>query len=143
MRLWIVGEIDWESGVDLALRDPCFAKLRDRIEQQDYGTGLTGISVNIVCVDRAWKIRRRVRLESRQDNLAPQGKAMILALDIMLNMDAMKAATRTERIETVGRRLADDVSDVLNHYRNRIHNFDLARFVADLRSWASEYTPKQ
>lgn len=124
MRLFISGDVDWESRIDKIILKFPTADFRDFLQQRKYGEGLKGVSVIFMCQDESLALKRRIKLSKAESNIH---------LDIMLSFSAMKAATDSERMHEVAQRLWDEVPDVLSRYK--IADFDKDAFIADWRKW--------
>ncbi len=124
MRLFITCDANWESKVDRVLSDLVGLKFRQHFEQREYGFGLTGLSVILMCRDPSHNFKRRIKLSKKEKNLH---------LDIMLDLASMKEASPAERKREVAQRLFDEVPEVLSRYR--IPDFDREAFIADFQAW--------
>jgi hypothetical protein len=124
MRLNILCDVHWESRVDRTLRDLSSSGYRGLFDSRDYGQGLSGIAVVLMCRNPSLKFKRRVRFVRKEKTLH---------MDIMLDFDQMRKADDPLRTQMVADRLADEVPSVLRKYS--FPDFDEARFVEDLKGW--------
>jgi len=96
----------------------------EHFEGLDYGSGLAGILVTIICRDRSLHCKRRIRFPKKEK---------ILYLDIMLDLARMKKFDLAVRKREVAQQLYEDVPEVISQLR--IPDFDKHAFISDLRSW--------
>jgi hypothetical protein len=122
-KFTITGDTDHRSGVG-ELIDVTSGPARSHFQKIDYGSGLDGVCVVLMCQRPELNLRRRVRY-SRKDKT--------VYMDIMLNLPTMEAASPEERMHEVAQRLWNEVPEVLSRYK--IPDFDRVRFVADFREW--------
>jgi hypothetical protein len=127
MRLSILCDANWESGIEKILGELADRHLFEHFEAREYGAGLGGVTVIFMCRDPSYDFKRRVKLSKKESKIY---------LDIMLNSREMSAATPEMRKREVAQRLYDEIPEVLSRYK--IVSFDGERFVADLRSWIDE-----
>jgi hypothetical protein len=97
---------------------------RALFEERDYGQGLIGIGVVLMCRDPSLKFKRRISLAKKERTLY---------LDIMLDLDRMREADDETRRRIVVERLASEIPTVLSKYT--IADFDDKRFTEDLKHW--------
>ncbi len=124
LRLSILADVHWESRVDLVLNELSSFGFRQHFESKNYGSGLAGVSVILMCRDPSYSFKRRIKLSKKEMNLH---------MDIMLDLPTMKAASPEERKRIVAQRLFDEVPQVLSGYK--IPNFDKDAFIAEFRAW--------
>ena len=127
MRFNILGDFDWEARVDQVLDSLSNSGYRSYFEQRDYGPGLAGITVVLMCQAPELNLRRRVQLSKKEKKLY---------MDIMLDLAEMKRVDRSRRKTLVTERLIREVPEVLSKYK--ISDFDSARFIEDFRLKFSE-----
>ena len=127
MRFNILGDFDWEARVDQVLDSLSKSGYRSYFEQRDYGPGLAGITVVLMCQAPELNLRRRVQLSKKEKKLY---------MDIMLDLAEMKRVDRSRRKTLVTERLIREVPEVLSKYK--ISDFDSARFIEDFRLKFSE-----
>jgi hypothetical protein len=124
MRLNILCDAHWESRADRVLHALSATGYRSLFAARDYGQGLAGITVVLMCRDPSLKFKQRVRLVKKERKLY---------LDIMLDFDRMREADDGTRRGIVVERLASEIPAILSKYS--IADFDEQRFVGDLRQW--------
>jgi hypothetical protein len=123
MRLNLLGDIDWESKVDQVLASLSDSDYRSYFQERDYGAGLVGVTVVLMCQDPALNLKRRIRLSKKEKKLY---------MDIMLDLAEMKAAADlATRRRIVFERLLKEVPEVVSKYS--ISDFDAVRFIDDFR----------
>lgn len=127
MKLNILCDSDWESRVSSVLSQLSSSGYHRLFEERDYGIGLLGIVVVIMCRDPKLNFKRRVRFAKKEKHLY---------MDIMLNLDQMRQAEPNVRKRTIIDRLAEEVPIVLHRYA--IPDFDDARFLADFKGWLKD-----
>ena len=125
-RFFLTGDTDIKSGVGSIIGDWC-GPMRKYFETKDYGNGLDGICVILMCQDSWLNLKRRVRY-SRKDSK--------VYMDIMLDLDEMRSATPDERKKHIAQRMRDEIPEVLSRYK--IPNFDREAFIADLHEWLAK-----
>jgi len=124
MHFRITGDVASESGLAPIITEMSGAT-RQYFLSKDYGIGLLGIVVVLMCQDQDLKLKRRVRF-ARNDKK--------LYLDIMLDLDQMKRSDPKLRKRIVAERLIDEVPQVLGKYS--LSDFNMVRFMADLNDWS-------
>ncbi|SRR6266545_4256252 len=126
MHVFITSDANQESGVGEFV-DKVSGRTDAHFHEKDYGVGLHGLVVVLMCRNPDLKFKQRIRLSKKEKKLY---------MDIMLNLDEMKDATHETRKCIITERLANEVPAILRKYS--IRDFDEERFVADLRSWLQE-----
>ena len=128
MRVMITGDFATESGLG-----PIIVRwsgpTEHHFERTDYGCGLLGVGVVLMCRDPHLKFKRRVRLEKA---------TRTLYLDVMLDLDRLQWTDEATRQRIVLQRLVEDLGELLR--RRAVPNFDAARFVADLEGYLLQLT---
>lgn len=122
MRLVITSDADWESRVGTTLDKLTDFPAFEQFDEIDYGPGLDCVGVVFMCLDNDLGLTPRIKLSKKK-------KAFYM--DIMLDLEQMKAADQNQRQRVIAQRLYDEVPAILS--QRRIPGFDQARFVADLR----------
>jgi hypothetical protein len=123
MDLFITGDINRESGVAEVL-DEISSPTRRHFTPAEYGGGLVGIAVVLMCRDPRLNFKRRIRFSKKEK---------VLYIDIMLSLDQMRIASHEHRKRVIVERLLDEIPVVLHRYS--IKDFDETRFVEDLGRW--------
>lgn len=124
MRFRLLSDAHWEARVDAATDALDDRGLVEHFERRDYGKGLQGLTVILMCQDPELSLKRRVRHSKKESKLY---------MDIMLDLPWMISAKPEERKKEIVTRLYDEVPEVLSRYQ--IPDFDKERFVRELRSW--------
>lgn len=123
MHLRITGDINAESGVAEVVYE-ISGPAATYFKANNYGGGLLGLVVVLMCRDPEINFKRRIRFSKKDKKLY---------MDIMLNLEQLKNAVHEIRKKTIAERIADEVPIVLRKYS--IPDFDEARFVEDLKTW--------
>ena len=123
MELTITGDVNAESRVAQVIFEVS-GPTSDHFAPKRYGDDVQGVCVGLICRDPWLEFRRRIRFSKKEKTLY---------MDIMLELDEMRKASRRTRKKVVIERIAEEVPAVLGKYSFR--DFDKARFVEDLRNW--------
>ena len=123
MRFIITCDANEESGVGEIVEE-ISGPTRKHFVAKDYGVGLHGLGVILMCRDPELNFKRRIRLSKKEK---------ILYMDIMLNFDQMKQIEHKERKEIIVSRILTEVPTILQKYS--ISDFDKEYFVNDLKDW--------
>src|SRR2546429_273707 len=115
MLLRITGDINAESGVAEVLYE-ISGPTEDFFTARDYGDGLRGVGVVLMCRNPALNFKRRIRLA---------GKDKTLYMDVMLELKEMSQATPGLRRRIISERLVEEIPAVVHKYS--IRDFDEAR----------------
>jgi hypothetical protein len=126
--LRITADATPESGVAdaLAVLETSLAATSP-FDQRDYGPGIKGVAVVLVC--QPGEVKRRVRL-ARSDQR--------LFLDVVLELDRAVALPLPERVRWLADRLAAEVPDTVDSFE--LPAFDGERFRAELAAWCATVT---
>jgi hypothetical protein len=119
MKVFITSDANWEAKITHATRT---LSLRPFFAERDYGPGLSGLSIILMCRDPALQFRRRVRLDH---------KKRLLHSDIMLDLPTMQALDHAGRRSIIAERLLADIPPTIAKYH--LPDFDLATFTHDFR----------
>jgi hypothetical protein len=128
MFLRISSDANEESEVGRVLADISGATRRHFLAK-DYGIGLLGVVVVLMCRNPALNFKRRVRFSKREK---------MIFMDVMLDLNEMRRAQHEGRKRAITERLADEVPTVIHGYS--IGDFDEPRFAEDLKGWLSGIT---
>jgi hypothetical protein len=123
MHFRITGDISSDSGVGKIITD-LSGPTRLFFKQKEYGTGINGIVIVLMCQDSSLNLKRRLRFSKKEN---------FLYMDIMLDLDEMKAATPEKRKQNIIQRVIKEVHENLSKYS--IKNFDIEKCVADLKEY--------
>lgn len=126
MRVIVTYDIAKETNVDKVVSDIEDMGLRDHFQEKDYGAGLRAFGVVLMCRDPDLVFKRRIR-HARKESA--------FYMDIMLDYQAMVAASHRGRQREIARRLFDEVPAVLLKYK--IPDFDRDLFLSDFQGWIS------
>jgi hypothetical protein len=123
MDLRITCDADQKSGVGEVVGD-LSGPTRKHFASRDYGSGLPGLGVVLICRDPGLNLKRRIRLSKRDRTLY---------MDVMLQLPDMTALAHDERCRIIMQKLEQEISQTLTKYE--FAEFDQARFESDLRAW--------
>jgi hypothetical protein len=126
MHLRITCDANEESGVGQVVFK-ISGPTRRQFASKNYGIGLAGVGVVLMCRDPELNFKRRIRLARKEKKLF---------MDIMLDLAQMREADQEKRTRIIRERLAEEVPTVVGKYS--IADFDKERFLADLKSWLAE-----
>ena len=126
MRFNILSDAEWESKIRDGLKAISTSGYQRVFEERDYGTGLRGVIVVLMCRDPKLNFKQRIRFTKKEKKLY---------MDIMLDLNLMQHSEPAVRKKIVIQRLADEVPAILHKYA--FPDFDEPRFVADLKEWLS------
>lgn len=126
MRFGIVGDLNKESGVSEVLCE-LSGPAEWHFAPRQYGDGLRGIGVVLMCRDASLKFKQRIRHSKKEK---------MLYLDVMLDIDQLVQSTHEERRAIVIESLLEEVPNIVRKYA--IKDFDEARFLGDLNAWLTE-----
>jgi hypothetical protein len=126
MDVFITSDANSESGVGEVIDEICGATGK-HFATRAYGLGLHGLAVILMCRNPDLNFKRRLRF-SKKDKM--------LYMDIMLDFEQMRQAVHEVRKKMIAERVANEVPIILNKYS--IPDFDVARFVEDLKTWLKE-----
>lgn len=120
MRFRIAIDADWEARLG-TVTDVLFAhELRQFIESKEYGEGMAALSIVLMCRGEEFAFKRRIKFLKKDRDLQ---------MDVMLDLDVLKHASREERIRIVVDRLILEVPQVVRSYD--IELFDSEAFISD------------
>ena len=126
MHLRVTSDANADSGVSdvvIELSGP----LRQSFVDKDYGLGLAGLIVVLMCRNPGLSFERRLKFARKDKSLY---------LDIMLDLEQMQRATPAARKSLIAERLIREIPEVVNQFGVKV--FDLPKFLADLESWFKE-----
>src|SRR5689334_2516327 len=106
LHLGITCDANAESGVGIVVNE-ISGPTRKHFAAKNYGIGVHGIGVVLMCRDPELNFKRRLRF-SKKDKM--------LYMDIMLDLNQMRQAEHGVRKRIVVERLADEVPAVLHKY---------------------------
>ena len=120
MRFNILCDADWESRVDQVLNELSDFGYRQYFEEQDYGSGMLGITVVLMCQEPGLNLKQRMRFAKKEKKLY---------LDVMLNLTEMKASNPEQRRNIVATHLVSTVHEVVG--KRKIEEFNSVAFFSD------------
>src|SRR4030095_12577886 len=123
MHLRITSDANAESGVGRVVNEMS-GPTRRHFVPKDYGVGLLGIAVVLMCRNPELNFRRRLRFARKEKTVF---------MDVMLAVEQRRQADHERRKRIVIERLLDEIPAVLRDYA--IRDFDEVRFGQDLKSW--------
>ena len=123
MKVGLLGDSNIESGVAQVIFDIAGAT-KKHFTTKNYGAGLTGICVVLMCRDPWLNFTRRVRLSKKEK---------ILYMDVMLNLEHMKSLSFQERRQVIIPIISDEIMAITSRYK--IGDFDQNAFFADAIYW--------
>src|SRR5262245_23678805 len=126
MHLRITSDANAESGVGRVVEEMS-GPTRRHFVPKDYGVGLLGIAVVLMCRNPELNFQRRLRFARKKKTVF---------MDVMLDLEQMRQADHERRKRIVIERLVDEIPAVLRDYV--IRDFDEVRFAQDLKSWFAE-----
>lgn len=101
-------------------------KYGEYFQQRDYGSGVFGVTVTLMCRGLHTNFKQRIRFAKAEKKLY---------MDIMLDFIEMRDATDEQRKKIVATRLYNEVPEIVAKYKKKIPDFDADRFNADLQQW--------
>lgn len=126
MRIIITGDSTEGDGVSEVLYEISSLTER-RFRRNNYGVGLLGLCVVLMCRDQEYKFKRRIRLARKEKHLY---------MDVMLDLERMRKARRKTRRNVIMNRLLVEVPEVLQRYA--LADFAQDRFVKDWTRWVTK-----
>jgi hypothetical protein len=123
MHFRITSDANSESGLG-EIVDELSGPARQFFAQRDYGAGLLGVVVVLMCRDPKLNFERRLRFARKEKKLF---------MDIMLDLDEMRHALPARRRAIIAGRLLLDIPEVVRKYA--IKTFDEASFIVELKGW--------
>ena len=124
--LFITSDANSESGVGEVAVEIC-GPTRKHFATRNYGAGLRGIGVVLMCRNPELNFKTRLRLSKKDKRLS---------MDIMLDLAQMHDADHNGRKQMICERLTEEIPAVVSKYP--IGDFDDARFAEDLKAWLTE-----
>jgi hypothetical protein len=126
MHLRITSDANAASGVGRVV-DEISGPTRRYFASKDYGVGLLGVAVVLMCRNPELNFQRRLSFARKEKTVF---------MDVMLDLEQMRQAGHECRRRIVLERLVQDIPAALRKYS--ICGFDEARFVGDLKGWLTE-----
>ncbi len=126
MHLRITCDVNEESGVGEVVGE-ISGPTRRHFVPKDYGIGLAGVAVVLMCRDPERNFQRRLRIARKEKTVF---------MDVMLDLAQMREADHSGRKQIIRERLTEEIPAVVRKYS--IGDFDDARFAEDLKAWLAE-----
>lgn len=131
MRLRVSADAWWESRVDAVLYWLASTSYWIRFEEEeDYGSGLDGVIIFLICREPEFNFKRRIRY-SRKDKK--------IYMDIMPSLPEFINLAPDERKRKVVDALLKEVPEVVGKYK--IEDFDTQRFLSDFNQKFTSILP--
>lgn len=130
MHFRITSDANESSGVGEVVGD-ISGPTRWHFEPKDYGPGVSGIGVVLMCRDPYLKFKRRIRFVKKDKKTPYFDKT--LYMDIMLDFPQMLELSHEQRKAVIIERLCNEIPTILRKYAFK--EFDEPRFVDDLKNW--------
>ncbi len=121
MHVRITGDFATDSGLGRFV-DEWSGPVRKHFQSRDYGNGLAGLVLVLMCQDSNLQLRRRRRFD---------GKERKLYLDVMLSLDEMKSASEVAKRKLVVDKIMQEVTDALLEGK-KVASFDATGFLSEL-----------
>lgn len=123
MYIRLTGDSNVESGVGsivLELSEP----LKEAFSQKDYGDGLLGLVIVLMCRDKELGFERRVKFARKEKKIY---------MDILLDIDELRPASPELRKIKIADSLLRGIPEVVRQFE--IDKFNLDGLLGDLRDW--------
>ena len=127
MRFNILCDISWESRVDQALSNLDIRELNEYLERKNIGSGLSGITIDLMCRDPELKFKQRIRLSKKENKLY---------MDIMLDYNHFVQLDNKQRQMIIGESILNELPKTLKKYK--LDYF----FIENLENGLKEYFKK-
>jgi len=124
MKMFITGDIFWESKVDKVLGDLERLDYRSFFEDKDYGESVAEIGLILMCQRASLNLKQRIRFSKQKKDLS---------MDIMLDLEQMMQLDHESRRKIIAEKIVTELPLVLKKYKFK--DFDLPRFSQDLSDW--------
>jgi hypothetical protein len=123
MRLMVTCDANSESGVGQVIDEIC-GPTHQHFVPKNYGDGLAGLGVVLMCRDPELNFKRRLRFSRKEKTVY---------MDVMLDLTQMRQAAHEVRKRIICERLIEEIPAVVRKYS--IADFDDALFEQDLKAW--------
>jgi hypothetical protein len=127
MRFSLLCDTEHGVGVDKVMFKFSDLGLRRFFEERNYGDTLMGITIVLICIDPALKLKQRIRHAKKEKKLY---------MDIMLDLNQFKQITQEQRELLVAEKMRTEIPPVLKKYK--FEQFDVDAFETDLRNWMKQ-----
>lgn len=119
----VVCDANQESGVGEVIDDIC-GPTHLHFVSKNYGDGLSGIGVVLMCRDTELNFKRRIRFSRKEKTLY---------MDVMLDLIQMRQLAHNVRKQIICKRLTEEIPAVVRKYS--IAGFNDMLFEQDLKEW--------
>jgi hypothetical protein len=126
MKSFLTCDIDWESKVDKVRSDLADAGFSEFLAGKDYGPGLQDLAIVLMCQRSDLNLKQRIRYSKANASIS---------MDIMLDLESMKAADMPMRRRIVASHLYAEVPRVVAKYAK--YGIDVERFTAEFQAWVA------
>lgn len=127
MHLFLTCDANWESKLDRLVMKLSGLGLRSHFENRFYGNGLDGVSIILVCRDKRWNFKRRIRHSKKEKNFY---------IDLIFDLDEMASIDDEQRFLTVAKKITSEIPQEL--VSRKLPEFDVCAFSFDLEEWLSK-----
>ena len=124
MKLLILADAHWKSKIDKVLDKLSDSDYLQLFTEKDYGNGLSGLVVGLICQEPELNLKRRIRFDKKEK---------IIYMDIMLDLNLMKSSDSITRERIIFNKIASEVPEIINKYK--IQEFSKDRFLTDFNEW--------
>src|SRR5262245_53200049 len=107
MKIFLTSDSSWESRVDKVVERLSDYKLVDYFREKQYGDGIQGVAIVLVC--REFLVNKKPRNRFAK-------KEATLHMDVMLDFEVLKAASTEARLRITAEHLLKDVVAVVEKY---------------------------
>jgi len=122
MHLRVTSDANAESGVGPVI-DEISGPTRRHFVPKDYGDGLSGAAVVLMCRNPDLNFKRRLRFARKEKTVF---------MDVMLDLTQMRQVAHDVRKQIICERLMEEIPAVVRKYS--IANFDVMLFEHDLKA---------
>jgi hypothetical protein len=119
MKVRILSDTYWTAKIDHAIRP---LSLHSYFDQRNYGAGLAGVVIVLMCQSGELHLRQRIRFER---------STRTLHLDVMLDLNEMTRLDHAGRRKVIAERVLAEVARILS--ARGLAEFDATAFNNDLR----------
>lgn len=126
MQVFFSGETEASSGVGMVIGE-FNEQRREYFGSRNYGEDMKEVAVFFIC--RTPKLKQRIRFSK---------KAKILYTDIMLELAEYEKYEPAMRMKAAAAQLLAELPRIIGKYKFK--DFDLDRFMTDLRTFLSQKT---
>ncbi|WP_437922386.1 hypothetical protein [Sphingobacterium sp. LRF_L2] len=125
--LFITSDAWWESKMSKVLGALTDTGFRAYFYEQNYGTSLTKIMIDLVCLDPEYNKKQKARFSKNDKELS---------IDLVFDLALFMRITQEERNRIVLEKLIAEVPAIIAKYK--FEDFDLPTFEKDFKKWMSK-----